>query len=52
MLLLQIEAKIIISRLLQQFTVQLPKDYELHIEQKITLEPKDGVNCTLTVRGK
>lgn len=48
----QIESKIIMSRLFQQFIVQLPKDYELHIEQKITLEPKDGVNCTLKMRGK
>ena len=47
----QIEAKIIMSRLFQQFIIQLPKDYELHIEQKITLEPKDGVNCTLKMRG-
>ncbi len=51
-LLFQIEAKIIISRMLQQFAIQLPKDYELHIEQNISLEPKDGVNCTLKMRGK
>lgn len=46
-----IEAKVILSRLLQQFVIQLPKDYNLHVEQKITLEPKDGVTCTINIRG-
>lgn len=38
------------SRLLQLFAIQLPNDYHLHVEQKITLEPKDGVSCTLQIR--
>lgn len=47
LLLLQMEAKVIMSRLLQQFRISLPEGYELHVASKATLQPKDNVLCTL-----
>jgi len=41
------EAKVIMSRLLQQFRISLPEGYELRVASKATLQPKDNVLCTL-----
>jgi len=45
--LLQMEAKVIMSWLLQQFGISLPEGYELRVASKATLQPKDNVLCTL-----
>ncbi|KAL5473734.1 hypothetical protein EMCRGX_G028268 [Ephydatia muelleri] len=42
-----IEAKVILTRLLQTFKVTLPPTYMLVVEQKITQQPKGDVLCTL-----
>ena len=44
---LQMEAKIIMSRLLNSFTVHLPSGYVLKVVQRTTLKPADKVPCTL-----
>ena len=41
------EAKIIMSRLLNSFAVHLPSDYVLKVVQKTTIRPADRVPCTL-----
>ena len=46
------EAKILLSRLFQKFTFQLPPDYELISVQRATSQPQDNVNCTLQQRKK
>ena len=43
----QIEAKIILTRLLQTFKVTLPPSYKLVVEQFTTVRPKGDVPCTL-----
>ncbi|KAL5473718.1 hypothetical protein EMCRGX_G028252 [Ephydatia muelleri] len=42
-----IEAKVILTRLLQTFKVTLSPTYTLVVEQKITQQPKGDVLCTL-----
>ena len=46
-LLLQMEIKIILSRLLQTFLISLPRDYQFRMAQRTTLQTKDSVKCTL-----
>ena len=41
------EAKIIMSRLLNSFVIHLPSDYVLKVVQKTTMKPADKVPCTL-----
>ena len=43
----QIEAKVILARLLQTFKVTLPPSYKLVVEQLTTQQPKGNVACTL-----
>ena len=43
----QIEAKVILARLLQTFKVTLPPSYKLVAEQLATQQPKGNVACTL-----
>jgi len=45
---MQMEAKVIMSQLLQQFRISLPEGYELRLTSKTTLKTKDNVPCTLT----
>ena len=47
---MQMEAKILLSRLLQTYTISLPEDYKMVALQKVSLEPKDDVPCTLLPR--
>ena len=44
---LQMEAKIIMSRLLNSFTIRLPSDYVLKVVQRSTIKPADNVPCSL-----
>ena len=44
---LQMEAKMILARLTQTFTLSLPPDYELVKIQRATIQPKGTVPCTL-----
>ena len=43
----QIEAKVILTRLLQTFRLTLAPSYKVVVEQMLTLQPKGGVPCTL-----
>lgn len=43
----QMEAKAIMSRLLQQFRVSLPEGYQLRVEAKGSVQPKGTVPCIL-----
>lgn len=43
----QMESKLLISRLLQTYKVNLPEDYKVIPVAKVSLRPKDGVPCTL-----
>ena len=43
----QIEAKIVLTRLLQTFKIALPPSYKLVVEQLTTQQPKGDVPCTL-----
>ena len=44
---IQMEAKVIMSRLLQTFKFALSEDYVLKLVNNITLQPRDGVLCTV-----
>ena len=46
----QMEAKVILSRLLQTFRVSLPPDYKFVVAGRFTLQPKDAVPCTLETK--
>lgn len=46
---LQMEAKVIVARLVQTFQFTLPTDYKLVIAQRLTVQPKDNVPCTITL---
>ena len=46
----QMEAKIIVARLLQSFHINLPEGYKLQFVQRSTHTPKDDVPCTLECR--
>ncbi|XP_078380469.1 cholesterol 24-hydroxylase-like [Oculina patagonica] len=46
----QIQAKMLIARLLQTFKVQLLPGQDLKQVEHMTLRPKNGVRCTLTLR--
>ena len=43
----QMEAKAVMSRLLQQFRISLPEGYELHVDTTAGFHPKGDVPCTL-----
>ncbi len=44
---LQMEAKMILARLVQTYLVTLPSDYKLVRVQNTSLQPKGGVKCTI-----
>ena len=46
----QMEAKIIVARLLQSFHINLPEGYKLQFVQRSTHPPQDDVPCTLECR--
>ena len=46
----QIQSKMLIARLLQTFKVKLLPGQDLKQVEHLTLRPKDGVRCTLTLR--
>ena len=43
----QIEAKVILTRLLQTFKVTPDPSYKIAVEQLLTQHPKGGIPCTL-----
>ena len=47
---IQMEAKVVLSKLLQNFTISLPEDYKLVPVARATTQPKDNVPCTLECR--
>ena len=47
---MQMNAKVVFSRLIQTYKFSLPEDYELVIIQKGALQPKDDVHCVLENR--
>ena len=44
------EEKLILARLIQTFKFVLPADYKLVVAQRLTLQPKDDVPCTVTLQ--
>ena len=48
----QMEAKMILARLIQTFKLTLPPDYKLVVVQRGTLQPKDDVPCAVELREK
>jgi len=46
------EAKVVLSKLLQNFSISLPDNYKLVLANRITKQPKDVVQCNLEVRKK
>jgi len=46
------EAKVVLSKLLQNFSISLPDNYKLVLANRITKQPKDVLQCTLEVRKK
>ncbi len=46
---LQIEAKMMLARMIQTFTIKFPEGYEIQAIQRATLQPKDDLLCTLTL---
>ena len=47
---LQMEAKISLARLLQQFKLTIPPDYKIVEVQRTVTQLKDDLICTLTQR--
>ena len=47
---LQMEAKLVLSRLVQSYHVTLPDGYKLDIVERITRQPRDDIMCTLLPR--
>eukprot|EP00731_Ephydatia_muelleri_P008156 Em0004g494a len=46
------EAKLVLSRLLQTFHVALPSDYKICVVEHTTRQPYDNIMCTLQPRMK
>jgi hypothetical protein len=44
---MQMNAKVVFSRLLQTYKISLPEDYELVVVQRAAVQPKDDVYCVL-----
>jgi len=44
------EAKVVLAKLLQNFTISLPENYKLVPADRTTKQPKDNVSCTLELR--
>jgi len=47
---IQMEAKVLLSKLYQNFTISLPENYKLVPAARATIQPKDNVPCTLEFR--
>lgn len=45
----EVEAKIILAKIMQRFNFELDPDQSFEIEERATLKPKGGVMCTLTL---
>ena len=46
----QMEAKLVLSRLVQSFHMTLPDGYKLDVVERITRQPHDDIMCTLLHR--
>ena len=46
-IIIQMEAKIILARLLNSFKIDLEEGYQLKVEEVGTLKPADDVPCTV-----
>ena len=44
------EAKLVLARLFQSFTITLPDDYEIVPVVRTTMQPQDSVLCKLQLR--
>jgi cytochrome P450 len=44
------EAKLILARLLQAYSVQLPQDYELVLRESATIRPNGPMQCIVEKR--
>ena len=44
------ESKIALSRILQAFDIRLPSEYKLEVIQRVTLQPKGDLPCTMTFK--
>ena len=49
-IIIQMEAKILLSRLLQSYKLTLPDDYQLVFVPGALTQTKDDVECTLQIR--
>ena len=49
---MQMEAKMILARLIQAFKLTFPPDYKLVPVERTTLQPNDSVPCTLDPAGR
>ncbi len=47
----QIEAIIVLAKFIQKFDLILDPNQSFSLLQNLTLRPKDGTRCTLTLRG-
>ena len=47
---IQMETKVVLSKLVQNFTISLPDNYKLVAAARTTIQPKDNVPCTLESR--
>ena len=47
---MQMEAKVVLSKLFQNYTISLPDNYKLVAAARTTTQPKGSVLCTLEVR--
>lgn len=45
----QIEAKIILAKIIQRFNFEMDPEQSFDIEESTTLKPKGGAVCTLTL---
>ena len=47
MCVLQMEAKMVLARLVQTYLITLPSDYKLVRIQKTLMQPKGDIKCTI-----
>ncbi len=47
---MQMEAKMILARLIQTFQMTLPENYQLIVANRGTTQPKDDVPCRVLLR--
>ena len=43
------ESKLSLARIVQNFTLKFPEDYQIETVTQTTMQPKDDLLCTLTL---